>query len=133
MLNPFRARWSHSTGVLWLVERLGQHDKIAIVDIRAEGGAPESNRAIQSHETVPAIAHDGIIVTERAAITIHLGDVFAHAHLAPAIGGPARAKYLTWPVYCDSVFDPALAARGRTDGREQRLLVRRFRGHGGER
>lgn len=111
MLKLYHAPWSRSSGVLWLLEELGQPYEIEIVDIRAEGGVPESYRAIQPNKKVPAIAHDGTIVTERAAITIYLCDAFPQAGLAPAIGDPARAAYLTWLVYCDSVFDPALAAR----------------------
>lgn len=111
MLKLYHAPWSRSSGVLWLLEELGQPYEIEIIDIRAEGGVPESYRAIQPNKKVPAIAHDGTIVTERAAITIYLCDAFPQAGLAPAIGDPARAAYLIWLVYCDSVFDPALAAR----------------------
>ncbi len=111
MLRFYHAPWSRASGVLWLLEELGQPYEIEIVDIRAEGGVPESYRSIQPNKKVPAIAHDGTIVTERAAITIYLCDAFADAGLAPAIGDPARAAYLTWLVYCDSVFDPAVAAR----------------------
>ncbi len=59
----------------------------------------------------PAIDHDGTIVTERGAITIYLADTFAEAGLAPAPGDSARARYLTWLVYCDSVLDPVVAAK----------------------
>ena len=111
MLRLYHAPWSRSSGVLWLLEELGQPYEIEIVDIRAAGGVPESYRAIQPNKKVPAIAHDGTIVTERAAITIYLADAFPEARLAPAIGDPARAAYLTWLVYCDAVFDPALSAR----------------------
>ncbi len=111
MLKLYHAPWSRSSGVLWLLEELGQPYEIEIVDIRAAGGVPESYRAIQPNKKVPAIAHDGTIVTERAAITIYLADAFPEARLAPAIGDTARAAYLTWLVYCDAVFDPALAAR----------------------
>lgn len=111
MLKLYHAPWSRSAGVLWLLEELGEPYEIEIVDIRAEGGVPEAYRAIQPHKKVPAIAHGGTVVTERAAITIYLADAFPDARLAPPIGDPARAAYLTWLVYCDAVFDPALSAR----------------------
>ncbi len=72
---------------------------------------PRSYRAIQPNKKVPAVVHDGMVITERAAISIYLADAFPEARLAPPIGDPARATYLTWLVYCDAVFDPAVAAR----------------------
>jgi len=113
MLKFYYAPWSRSAGVHWLLEELGIPYEPIHIDIRAEGGAPESYRAIQPNKKVPAIEHDGVVVTERAAITIYLGDTFPESGLAPSIGDPARAKYLSWTVYCDSVFDPCVAARAR--------------------
>lgn len=111
MLKFYHAPWSRSSGMLWLLEELGVDYDLILPDIRAEGGAPEDYRAVQPNKKVPAIDHDGTIVTERAAITIYLADVFTEAGLAPAIGDPARAKYLTWTVYSDSVFDPVICAK----------------------
>lgn len=111
MLKFYHAPWSRSSGVLWLLEELGRPYETEILDIRAAGGVPESYRAIQPNKKVPAIVHDGTVITERAAISIYLADAFPEARLAPPIGDPARATYLTWLVYCDSVFDPAVAAR----------------------
>jgi len=93
--------------VLWLLEELGQPYEIELVDIRAP--VPDSYRKIQPNKKVPAIEHDGVIVTERGAISIYLGDAFPQAGLAPKIGDAARGPYLTWLVYADSVFDPAVA------------------------
>ena len=111
MLKFYHAPWSRSSGMLWLLEELGVDYDLILPDIRAEGGAPEDYRAVQPNKKVPAIDHDGTIVTERAAITIYLADVFPEAGLAPAIGDPARAKYLTWTIYSDSVFDPVICAK----------------------
>ena len=111
MLKFYHAPWSRSSGMLWLLEELGVDYDLILPDIRAEGGAPEDYRAVQPNKKVPAIDHNGTTVTERAAITIYLADVFTEAGLAPAIGDPARAKYLTWTIYSDSVFDPAICAK----------------------
>lgn len=111
MLIFHHAPWSRSSAIFWLIEELGIDHRMELVDIRAPGGAPEEYRAIQPNKKVPAIVHDGVTVTERAAIAIHLADAFPHAGLAPAIGDPARGPYLSWLVYCDAVFDPAVAAR----------------------
>ncbi len=111
MLKFYHAPLSRSSSILWLLEELGIDYELEHVDVRAEGGVPESYRAVQPNKKVPAISHDGVVVTERAAICIHLCDAFPAAGLAPAIGDPARGPYLTWLVYCDSVLDPCIAAR----------------------
>jgi len=94
-----------------LLEELGVPYELKLVDIRAEGGAPEAYRAIQPHKKVPAIAHDGVAVHERAAIFAYLCDAFPDAGLAPPIGDPRRGPYLSWLVYNDAVIDPVLAAK----------------------
>lgn len=111
MLKFYHAPWSRSSAVLWLLEELGVEYELHEIDIRAEGGVPESYRKIQPNKKVPAIDHDGIVITERAAITIYLADAFPRAGLAPSIGDPLRGPYLTWLVYCDAVFDPCVSAR----------------------
>jgi len=109
MLTFYHAPWSRSSAILWLLEELAIDYRMELVDIR--GGAPEEYRLVQPSKKVPAIDHEGTIVTERAAITIYLGDTFAEKGLAPAIGDPDRAAYLTMLVYHDAVLDPAVSAK----------------------
>ncbi len=111
MITFYHAPWSRASSVHWLLEELGVPFEFSPVDIRASEGVPEAYRSIQPNKKVPAIDHDGTVVTERAAITIYLADTFAEAGLAPASGDSARARYLTWLVYCDSVLDPVVAAK----------------------
>ena len=49
---------------------------------------------------VPALQlPDGSVMTESAAIMIHLADCFPAAGLAPALGTSGRATYLRWMIY----------------------------------
>ena len=109
MLKFYHAPWSRSSGVLWLLGELGVDYEMVDVDIRQEGGVPEDYRLIQPNKKVPAIEHDGIVVTERAAITIYQAWAFPAMELMPR--HEERAPFLIWNVYCDSVFDPCAAAR----------------------
>lgn len=109
MLTFYHAPQSRSFSILWLLEELGQPYEMKLVDIRAEGGSPESYRAIQPHKKVPAIVHDGTTVTERAAICLYLTEQFPEAGLAPAIGDADRPAFLTSLVYTDAVLDPIIA------------------------
>jgi len=111
MLKFYHAPWSRSSAIFWLLEELGIDYEMELVDIR--GGAPEEYRRIQPSKKVPAIEHDGAVVTERAAIAIYLGDAFPEAGLTPTVGDPDRASYLSMLVYHDSVFDPVICAHVR--------------------
>lgn len=111
MLKLYHAPWSRGSGMLWLLEELGVEHELVEIDIRAEGGVPETYRAIQPNKKVPAIELDGTIVTERAAITIFLADRFPEAGLAPAVSDADRGAYLTMLVYNDAVLDPCISAR----------------------
>jgi len=111
MLTFYHATQSRSFSILWLLEELGRPYQLELVDIRAEGGPPESYRSIQPHKKVPAIVHDGTVVTERAAICLYLTEQFPEAGLAPAIGDADRAAFLTSLVYSDAVLDPVIATR----------------------
>ena len=111
MITFYHAPWSRASSVHWLLEELGVPFEFSPVDIRASEGVPEAYRSIQPNKKVPAIDLDGTVVTERAAITLYLADAFAEADLAPAQDDRARARYLTWLVYCDSVLDPVVAAK----------------------
>src|SRR5579872_3193009 len=111
MLTFYHAPGTRSGSVRWLLEELDVPYELKIVDIRAEGGAPEAYRAIQPSKKVPAIVHDGVAVHERAAIFTYLCDAFPNAGLAPPIGDARRGPYLSWLVYNDAVIDPVLGAK----------------------
>src|SRR5690348_11992361 len=54
---------------------------------------------------VPALAlPSGEIMTESAAILIHLADLHPQARLAPAFGDPKRAQYLRWMTYVSAAI-----------------------------
>lgn len=114
MLKFYHAPWSRSFCIFWLLEELEVPYEMELVDIR--GKVPEGYRDIQPNKKVPAIVHDGTVVTERAAIALYLNETFNEKGLAPAPGDPDRAAYLTMLVYHDAVFDPVVCARkGKLD------------------
>ena len=47
---------------------------------------------------------DGEVLTESAAILIHLADAHPDARLAPAIGTPSRAQFLRWMFFVSSAI-----------------------------
>jgi glutathione S-transferase len=105
--------WSRAAGMRWLLEELEVPYEVQFVDPNAPGGAPEAYRAIHPHKKVPAIELDGLVLTERAAMTIYLADRFSPGKLAPSLDDPRRAAYLRMLVYNDAVFDPSVALHFR--------------------
>ena len=57
---------------------------------------------------VPAIVHDGALVTEQGAVYTYLADLYPEAGITPAIGDPLRGPYLRWMFFYNASFEPAL-------------------------
>lgn len=60
---------------------------------------------------VPAIEHNGIVVTEAAAICAYLADEFPAARPAPPIGDPRRGHYLKWLFFGPRCLEQAIIDR----------------------
>jgi GST-like protein len=61
--------------------------------------------AVNPMRQVPALVFpSGEIMTESAAILIHLADRYPQAQLAPQIEDPRRAQYLRWMAYVSSAI-----------------------------
>lgn len=99
---------SRAATVLWMLEELGAPYDIELINLKANAQHAPAYLAINPMGKVPAIAHNGAVVTETAAICCYLADAFPHAGLAPAIGDPLRGPYLKWLFYGPSCIEPAM-------------------------
>lgn len=107
----FHAPNTRSAGTRILLEELGASYELHALDMKAGDQRKPEYLAVNPLGKVPAIVHDGALITEQGAIFIYLADLFAEAGLAPAIGDPLRGPYLRWLVYYGSSFEPALIDR----------------------
>lgn len=107
----FHAPNSRSAGTRILLEELGARYELRVLNMKAGEQRRAPYLAVNPLGKVPAIVHDGALVTEQVAIFIYLADLFPEAGLAPAIGDPLRGPYLRWLVYYGSSFEPALIDR----------------------
>ena len=108
----FHAPNTRSTGVRVLLEELGARYELRTLNMKAGEHRKAPYLAVNPLGKVPAIVHDGALVTEQGAVYIYLADLFPEAGLAPAIGDPLRGPYLRWLVYYGSSFEPAVVDRG---------------------
>lgn len=112
-ITLFHCPQTRSQGTLWLLEELGVEYDIKVVNVmKGEGLKPEYLKVNPSGK-VPAINYKGQVVTELAAISIFLCDLFPDAGLAPAIDAPDRGEYLKWSVFRPGVLEPAMIAKTR--------------------
>ena len=121
MLTLFHAPRSRSSRFIWLLEEIAQPYEIAHVNIRRGDGSGEPDpHNPHPDKKVPALVHDGELVTESAAIALYLADAFP-ARIGPGVGEPGRGAFLTWLAYYAGVMEPAIVDkwRGRTETDEQ--------------
>lgn len=95
--------------VRWMLEETGVPYRTEIMDF----GAPMKGDflSINPMGKVPAIRHGDAVVTEAAAICLHLAEAFPEAGLAPAVGSPERAAYYRWAFFAAGPIEAAVTNR----------------------
>lgn len=104
----FHAAQSRSGGTRALFEELGVGYDLHLLSLKAGEQRQPDYLAVNPMGKVPAILHDGALITEQPAVFIYLADLYPQAKLAPPIGDPLRGPYLRWMVFYGSCFEPAL-------------------------
>lgn len=102
---------TRSSSVLILLEELDAPYVLRDVNLKTGAQREPDYLAVNPLGKVPAILHDGALVTELGAIFIYLADAFPQKKLAPPIGDPLRGPYLRWLVFYGSAFEPAVMDR----------------------
>lgn len=111
MLTLIHAPNSRSSAILALIDEMGIADRVAMqtVDIRRFDGSGSRDPANPHPEgKVPALVHDGVVITERGAIILHLATLFPGTGVAPIPGTPEWGAFTTWMVWYQGVLEPAL-------------------------
>ncbi len=112
-MNPQRVSFFHSpqsrsAGTRALLEELGADYELHVLSLKAGEQRQPAYLAINPMGKVPAIHHNGALVTEQPAVFIYLADLYPGAKLAPPLGDPLRGPYLRWLVFYGSCFEPAV-------------------------
>jgi glutathione S-transferase len=112
MITLFHRPQTRSSRFIFLLEELGAPYQVQIVSTRTRDGTGAVDPANpHPHGKVPAIADDGVVVFESAAIVLYLTDKFPQNGIGPAVGDPQRGAYLSWLAYYAGVFEPALISK----------------------
>ena len=97
---------SRGQTVRWMLEEVGQPYDTEILDYASTLKA-EPYLAINPMGKVPAIVHNGKVVTEVAAICCYLADAFPEAGLAP--DPKDRAEYYRWIFFTSGPVEAAFS------------------------
>lgn len=90
--------------IRWMLEETGAAYETRFLRYGEEMNAP-AYAAINPMRKVPAIVHDGHVVTECGAICLYLADAFPEAGLAPALKD--RAAYYRWMMFAAGPWEQA--------------------------
>jgi glutathione S-transferase len=92
----------------WMLEEVGADYEAVVLDYASTMKA-EAYRSVNPMGKVPAIVHDGKVVTECAAICAYLADAFPGADLAPR--DDERADYYRWLFFAAGPVEAAITNR----------------------
>jgi len=105
MLKIFGAVGSGSIPIEAMLTLLGIPYEVIEAVTWEEEAARELVETVNPLRQVPALVlPGGEVLTESAAILIHLADLHPQAGLAPAVGDPKRAQYLRWMTYVSAAI-----------------------------
>jgi glutathione S-transferase len=105
------APMSRSNIVHWMLEELGIPYELHAISLERGDHKKPDYLAINPMGKVPAITHQGITITEAAAICAYLADEFPAAKLAVPVGSAQRGLYLKWLFFSPSCLEQAMIDR----------------------
>jgi glutathione S-transferase len=94
----------------WALEETGAPYEVRILQYGPEMKSAEFC-AINPMGKIPALSHDGTIVTETPAIVAYLADAFPEARLAPPVNSPLRGPYYRWLFFAAGPLEAATTDR----------------------
>jgi glutathione S-transferase len=91
----------------WLLIELQVPHELHQLDLERQQQKSPAFLALNPQGRVPTLVIDGQVLTESAAIAMHLADLHPAAGLAPAPGTAARGAYYRWMFFCAYTLMPA--------------------------
>jgi glutathione S-transferase len=111
MLTLYHAIPSRSSIVRWMLEEVGEPYEVHLLNLQAGDSQKPDYLAINPMGKVPSLDHDGVIITEAAAICCYLADAFPDAGLSVPVGDKRRGSYLKWLFFGPSCVEPTVTDR----------------------
>ena len=100
MYTLYARNWAGSLAVEAMLAACGAPYKVVVLDRKPDGSFEDFFHALNPKAEVPTLVlPDDSVMTESAAMMIHLAEAFPAAGLAPAAGDPRRPQFLRWQVF----------------------------------
>lgn len=101
----------HSRGQIahWMMEEVGAPYETRWTTWGPDGNKSAAFLAVNPMGKLPALRHDGKVVTEAAAICLYLADLFPEAGLKP--GPEALADYYRWVLFAAGPAEQAITTK----------------------
>ncbi len=122
-LTLYHASPSRSSTTLWMLEELGEPYDIKLLKLSEGDQQKPDYLAVNPMGKVPALKHNGTVITEVAAICTYLADAFPQKKLNVPVGDPRRGPYLKWLFFGPSCFEPAVIDRAAPRKEEARRAM----------
>ena len=106
----YYSRSTASLVVHWLLIELGIPHELHELDFDKRDQKSDDYLKLNPAGVVPTLVMDGQVITETAAILMHLADTHPRADLAPAVASMQRAQYYRWMLFCANTLMPAYRA-----------------------
>lgn len=97
--------------IRWMLEEVAQPYETKVLSWETGETKSADYLAINPMGKVPTIVHDGVVVTECAAICAYLADAFPQAGLAPPVSSPLRGTYYRWLFFGAGPIEQAVGAK----------------------
>lgn len=91
-----------------MLEEVNAPYEIKLIDWNTNQHKSPEYLAINPMGKIPAISHQGVVVTEVAAICMYLADAFPEFNLAPRIDDPKRGEYYRWFMFTVNCVEAAV-------------------------
>jgi len=87
---------------------VGAEYQLTRVERDSQGRSSETYLALNPSGLVPTLEDGELVISETAAILLHLADRFPSARLAPAVGTSERAEFYSWLTHLTNTLQPTL-------------------------
>lgn len=107
MYKLFYAPGSAAMAPHAILEEIGAKHELVPVDLKSKAHQKPEYLKLNPKGRVPVLIDGKFVMTESAAIIMHLADRHPEAKLAPAVGTPERGHWYQWLLYLTNTLQPA--------------------------